>query len=103
MPPFGPISRRDLIRALRDAGFTGPYPRRRHEAMLRQLTSIVIPNPHRGDVSRNLLAPAPSSRDQSRGAGAALDEAYAVRGSGRVQTQCTLGNALALGEIAPQD
>jgi hypothetical protein len=56
MPPFGPISRRDLIRALRDAGFTGPHPGRRHEAMIRGLTSIVIPNPHRGDIGRNLLA-----------------------------------------------
>lgn len=30
MPPFGPIKRADFIRALRAAGFSGPYARGKH-------------------------------------------------------------------------
>jgi predicted RNA binding protein YcfA (HicA-like mRNA interferase family) len=56
MPPFGPISRRDLIQSLSRAGFTGPFPRAKHEIMLRGQTRLTIPNPRRGDIGRNLLA-----------------------------------------------
>lgn len=56
MPPFGPIKRRDLIRALRAAGFAGPFPKGRHEFMTRGDVSIPIPNPHGSDIGRNLLA-----------------------------------------------
>ena len=55
MPPFGPINRRKLIRALRDAGFAGPFPSSDHEIMQRGDVTIKIPNPHRGDIARNLL------------------------------------------------
>ena len=56
MPPFGPISRPTLIRALRSAGFGEPEPGRRHAAMRRGTVTVRIPNPHRGDISRGLLA-----------------------------------------------
>ena len=56
MPPFGPINRRNLIRALRNAGFVGPLPGGRHEAMRRGDITVRIPNPHRGDIGRNLLS-----------------------------------------------
>ena len=56
MPPFGPIDRRRLIRVLRDAGFAGPFPGGNHHYMLRGDVRVPIPNPHRGDVSRSLLA-----------------------------------------------
>jgi hypothetical protein len=56
MPPFGPIDRRRLIRALRDAGFDGPFPGAKHEVMRRADVRVPIPNPHRGDISRRLLA-----------------------------------------------
>jgi predicted RNA binding protein YcfA (HicA-like mRNA interferase family) len=56
MPPFGPISRRKLVSALRQAGFAGPYTGSDHEIMLRGDVTIRIPNPHRGDIGRNLLA-----------------------------------------------
>ncbi|MGB7157569.1 MAG: type II toxin-antitoxin system HicA family toxin [Tepidisphaeraceae bacterium] len=56
MPPFGPISRRDLIQALRRAGFSGPVPGAAHEVMIsadgRRLS---VPNPHRRDVGKALL------------------------------------------------
>jgi hypothetical protein len=35
MPPFGPVSRRDLIRCLRALGFDGPYKGGRHHFMVR--------------------------------------------------------------------
>jgi len=56
MAAFGPISRRDLIQTLSRAGFTGPFPRAKHEIMLRGVTRLTVPNPHRGDISVNLLA-----------------------------------------------
>ena len=55
MPRFGPIRRGDLIRALRRAGFSGPVPGGRHEAMRRGTLTVPIPNPHRGDIGRDLL------------------------------------------------
>ena len=55
MPPFGPISRRDLVRFLRMAGFEGPFAGGRHSFMLKGELSLVIPNPHKGDISRSLL------------------------------------------------
>jgi predicted RNA binding protein YcfA (HicA-like mRNA interferase family) len=56
MPPFGPISRRDLIRALRQAGFEGPFAGGRHAFMLKGDLSLVLPNPHKSDIGRGLLA-----------------------------------------------
>ena len=56
MPAFGPISRRDLIGFLRQAGFEGPYEGGRHQRMVKGRLRVVIPNPHRTDISRTLLA-----------------------------------------------
>ncbi|MGB5830862.1 MAG: type II toxin-antitoxin system HicA family toxin [Thiohalocapsa sp.] len=56
MPPFGPIKRRDLIRALKQAGYCGPYAGGRHEYLLRGNRKIFVPNPHEGDIGRHLLA-----------------------------------------------
>jgi predicted RNA binding protein YcfA (HicA-like mRNA interferase family) len=56
MPAFGPIRRRDLIVALRKLGFTGPFSGGRHEFMRRADLVLTIPNPHRGDIGRDLLA-----------------------------------------------
>ena len=55
MPPFRPIRRRELIRYLRRLGFDGPHPRTRHECMLKGDKVLIIPNPHRGDIGRDLL------------------------------------------------
>ncbi|MFH1560653.1 MAG: type II toxin-antitoxin system HicA family toxin [Chloroflexota bacterium] len=55
MPSLGPISRRELITALRRAGFQGPFSGRRHQFMARSSTTIWIPNPHGGDIGRELL------------------------------------------------
>ena len=56
MPPFGPIKRADLIRALRQVGFTGPYAGGKHAFMRRADITLSLPNPHRGDIGKNLLA-----------------------------------------------
>ena len=51
-----PISRRELIQRLRSLGFEGPYTGGRHEFMLRGDHRLILPNPHRGDISVDLLA-----------------------------------------------
>ncbi|MCY3019263.1 MAG: type II toxin-antitoxin system HicA family toxin [Planctomycetota bacterium] len=56
MPPFGPTKRADLVRALRRAGFAGPIPGGRHEFMVKGALKLTLPNPHRGDIGRPLLA-----------------------------------------------
>ena len=56
MPAFGPISRRDLIIYLRMLGFEGLDPGTRHQIMTRGDLTVRLPNPHRGDISRQLLA-----------------------------------------------
>ena len=56
MTSFGPISRRDLICTLRNAGFEGPYSGGKHQFMVRNSLRVRIPNPHQGDISQNLLA-----------------------------------------------
>jgi len=56
MPSFGPIKRRDLVTGLRRLGFSGPFSGGKHEFMVRDEVVLTIPNPHRGDISRDLLA-----------------------------------------------
>ncbi len=56
MPPFGPISRRKLVGALRKSGFAGPFTGSDHEIMVRDEVRIRIPNPHRAEIGRNLVA-----------------------------------------------
>ncbi len=55
MPPWGPISRRRLIKALRELGFEGPVSGGRHQFMVRGEVVLTIPNPHRGDMGIGLL------------------------------------------------
>jgi predicted RNA binding protein YcfA (HicA-like mRNA interferase family) len=56
MPPFGPLSRQDLIRYLRAMGFDGPYAGGKHSFMVKGEVRLTIPNPHKGDIGRELLA-----------------------------------------------
>ncbi len=56
MPPFGPISRADLIYYLRQLGYDGPYSGGRHAVMIRGAHRLTIPNPHSGTtIGRPLL------------------------------------------------
>ncbi|MBM4430555.1 MAG: type II toxin-antitoxin system HicA family toxin [Chloroflexi bacterium] len=51
-----PISRRELIQRLRRLGFEGPYTGGRHEFMLRGDRRLILSNPHRQEISIDLLA-----------------------------------------------
>ena len=55
MPPFGPIKRKDLIKACKQAGFEGPFAGGKHEFMIRGELRLILPNPHQGEISRDLL------------------------------------------------
>jgi predicted RNA binding protein YcfA (HicA-like mRNA interferase family) len=56
MPPFKPIKRNDLMKALKQAGFEGPYAGGKHEFLVKGELRLVLPNPHQGEISRDLLA-----------------------------------------------
>jgi predicted RNA binding protein YcfA (HicA-like mRNA interferase family) len=47
---------RKLVQKLRRLGFDGPYSGGRHLFMVKGRLKLRIPNPHRGDVSKDLLA-----------------------------------------------
>ena len=55
MPRLVPVSRRELIRRLLTLGFDGPYTGGRHEFLLRGDIRLILPNPHRGEISVDLL------------------------------------------------
>ena len=50
-----PVSRRELIQRLTQLGFDGPYTGGRHVFMLRGSQRLIIPNPHRNEISVDLL------------------------------------------------
>jgi predicted RNA binding protein YcfA (HicA-like mRNA interferase family) len=45
-----------LIRYLRALGFDGPYKGGKHRFMLKGHATLTVPNPHKGDIGRELLA-----------------------------------------------
>ena len=49
-----PVSRRELIRRLRELGWEGPFPGGTHVHMAKGPVQIPIPNPHRGDIDGSL-------------------------------------------------
>jgi predicted RNA binding protein YcfA (HicA-like mRNA interferase family) len=50
-----PLSRRELIRKLKRAGFSGPFSGGRHNYLLRDRLKIFIPNPHGADIGSNII------------------------------------------------
>ena len=56
MPPFGPIKRKDFIKALKRAGFAGPFAGGKHEFLIKGELRLVLPNPHQSEISKDLLA-----------------------------------------------
>jgi len=50
------ISWRKLVQKFRSLGFDGPYSGGRHLFMIKGNFKIRIPNPHRSDISRHLVA-----------------------------------------------
>jgi predicted RNA binding protein YcfA (HicA-like mRNA interferase family) len=56
MPVFGPIKRSELIRCLKILRFEGPYSGGKHQYMVKGEIRLVVPNPHTGDISRDMLS-----------------------------------------------
>lgn len=50
------ISWKKLVQKFRHFGFDGPYAGGRHLFMKKNGFKIIIPNPHEGDISKNLLS-----------------------------------------------
>ena len=50
------ISWRKLVQKFRRLDFDGPYAGGRHLFMKRGDLKVIIPNPHRGNISRHLVA-----------------------------------------------
>ncbi len=55
MSRLSPVSSREFVRRLRQLGFEGPYSGGRHPQMRRGNVTLIIPNPHEGDISVGLL------------------------------------------------
>jgi len=55
MARLGPLSWGELVRRLRELGFEGPYAGGRHPQMRRGELTLVLPNPHAGDIGVGLL------------------------------------------------
>jgi predicted RNA binding protein YcfA (HicA-like mRNA interferase family) len=55
MPRLGPITRRELVRRLRQLGFRGPFAGGRHQFMAKGSVRVRLPNPHREDLGQHLL------------------------------------------------
>jgi predicted RNA binding protein YcfA (HicA-like mRNA interferase family) len=55
MARLGPLSWGELVRRLRELGFEGPYAGGRHPQMRRAELTLVLPNPHAGDIGVGLL------------------------------------------------
>ena len=45
-----------MLRALRLEGFDGPYSGGKHPFMIKGDLTLTVPNPHQGDIGRELLA-----------------------------------------------
>ncbi|MQL51454.1 addiction module toxin, HicA family [Desulfofundulus thermobenzoicus] len=49
------ISWQELVRRLKNFGFSGPYSGGKHPYMIKENLVLVIPNPHRKEISADLL------------------------------------------------
>ena len=55
MPRLTPVRWRDLVRRLRSLGFEGPFAGGKHPYMVKGDLVLTIPNPHRQEISVDLL------------------------------------------------
>ncbi len=55
MARLTPVSQREFVGRLRELGFAGPYAGGRHPQMRRGDVTVIIPNPHEGDIGVGLL------------------------------------------------
>lgn len=52
---MGSVSRKELIRRLKQLGFDGPFAGGKHSFLIRGTKRLILPNPHKGDVGVGLL------------------------------------------------
>jgi len=68
MSRLTPISWKELVQCFQALGFEGPYAGGRHPQMRRGEITVIIPNPHEGDIDvgflRRLLRQAGVSRKE---------------------------------------
>ena len=55
MSRLKPVSRREFVQRMRELGFEGPYAGGRHPQMRRGNVTVIIPNPHEGEISVGFL------------------------------------------------
>jgi predicted RNA binding protein YcfA (HicA-like mRNA interferase family) len=55
MSKLAPISWAKLVQRLHELGFAGPYAGGKHPQMSRGDLTVIIPNPHHGDIGVGLL------------------------------------------------
>jgi predicted RNA binding protein YcfA (HicA-like mRNA interferase family) len=56
MPIFSSIKRKDLVSALKQTGFDGPHAGGKHEFMVKGNLRLTLPNPHQGEIGKDLLS-----------------------------------------------
>ena len=56
MSRLTPVSWSALVQRLRQLGFEGPYAGGRHPQVRRGEVTVIIPNPHEGDIGVGLLS-----------------------------------------------
>ncbi|MDF5712808.1 MAG: type II toxin-antitoxin system HicA family toxin [Rhizonema sp. NSF051] len=56
MPKLTPVSWRGLVKRLQELSFEGPYAGGKHPQMRRGDITVIIPNPHEGDIGVGLLS-----------------------------------------------
>lgn len=56
MAELTPTSWISLVRRLKKLGFEGPFQGGKHPYMIKDELVLTIPNPHRGDISIDLLS-----------------------------------------------
>ena len=68
MSKLAPVSWKQFVQRLRELGFEGPYAGGRHPQMRRGDLTLILPNPHEGDIGigflRRLLNQAGVSREE---------------------------------------
>jgi predicted RNA binding protein YcfA (HicA-like mRNA interferase family) len=52
---LSPVSWKELVRKLRELGFSGPFSGGKHPFMIKGDLILTVPNPHRGDIGIDLL------------------------------------------------
>ena len=56
MARLSPVTYNELVKRLKELGFEGPFAGGKHPQMRRGNRTLIIPSPHKGEISIGLLA-----------------------------------------------